>query len=80
MAPRPYSETVAVLRRTLIEVEQKLDPVADAVPLAVLKQIVFQRIAELELERVPSIQTASGPALSETIVTDEDLSNTGTAA
>ena len=80
MLPRPHSETIAVLRRTLLEVEQQLDPVADAVPLAVLKTIVLQRIAQLELERMPTLQTASGPASSLPVVADEDLTITDTAA
>ena len=51
MVPRPAAETIATLRRTLLEVEAQLDPVSDAVSMAELKRIVLLRVAELETEQ-----------------------------
>jgi hypothetical protein len=56
MIPRPASETIAILRRTLEQIEKDLDPLLDAVSFNELKRIVLSRIAELE--RPESIQTS----------------------
>lgn len=50
MTPRPASETVETLRRTLQTMER--DPVFDAESLAVLKRIILSRIAQLEMDTV----------------------------
>lgn len=50
MGPRPVSDTIAILHRTLEEIERDLDPVSDGMALSELKRIVLNRIAELELE------------------------------
>jgi hypothetical protein len=56
MVPRPASETIAILRRTLEQIEKDLDPLLDVVCFNELKRIVLSRIAELELPK--SIETA----------------------
>ena len=68
---RPSYEAIDILRRTLIEVERDLDPVADAAALSELKRVVLNRIAELEMARareagtpataVPAAAIASSP-------------------
>lgn len=50
MGHRPVSNTIAILHRTLEEIERDLDPVPDSMALGELKRIVLNRIAELELE------------------------------
>jgi len=49
MVSRPASETIAILRRTLEQIEKDLDPLLDASPFNELKRIILTRIAELEL-------------------------------
>jgi hypothetical protein len=49
MGPRPACETIAILRRTLEQVEKDFDPLLDALPLNELKRTILRRIAELEL-------------------------------
>ena len=56
MVPRPASETIAILRRTLEHIEKDVDPLLDAAPFNELKRIVLSRIAELEIPG--SIQTS----------------------
>ena len=50
MLSRPSSESIEVLRRTLLEVEEKLSPVSDTASVAELRRIVLKRIAELEIK------------------------------
>ena len=61
MVHRPAFETIAILRRTLEQIERDFDPVLDAGPLNELKRIILRRIAELELPE--SIQTARVTAI-----------------
>jgi hypothetical protein len=71
MVPRPASETIAILRRTLEQIEKDLDPLLDAASFNELKRIVLSRIAELELSE--SIQTAKvTETLSEALVCTEN--------
>jgi hypothetical protein len=49
MVPRPAFETIAILRRTLEQIEKDLDPLLDAASFNELKRIVLSRIVELEL-------------------------------
>jgi len=62
MVPHSTLETIAILRRTLEEIEKDLDPALDASSFNDLKQIVLRRIAELELRDVghESMRGASG--------------------
>ena len=69
MPPRPVTETIAILQRTLDEIERDLDPVSDGMALGELKRIILNRIAELELESVlqgrspgPMVHAAIGDA------------------
>ena len=59
MSPRPVLDTIEILRRTLMEVERDLDPVADASALAGLKRIVMNRIAELEFLQAQQARSAA---------------------
>ena len=50
MTVRPAAETIAILRRTLEQVETEVDSLSDTAAVDDLKSIVRRRIAELEAE------------------------------
>jgi hypothetical protein len=79
MPQRPSTETIEVLFRTLLEVEQQLDPVSDAASIAELKRIVLQRIAVLEIERAREPQIASLCDSPPPTAADGDISTAGSA-
>jgi len=79
MLSRPSAETIEVLRRTLLQVEQQLDPVFDAASIAELKRIVLQRIAELEIEQARELQIASRFDSSPYAASVSDVSAAGSA-
>ena len=63
MLPRPTSETVEILRRTLEQMER--DPRFDAESMTELRRIVVNRIAELEANRElePAMASCASPAI-----------------
>lgn len=79
MLQRPHPETIEILRRTLLEVEQKLDPITDVASIAELKRIVLQRIAELEIEPAPGHQIASRCDSSPLAAAGSDVGSAGSA-
>jgi hypothetical protein len=79
MPRRPTADTIEVLRRTLLEVEQQLDPVSDAASIAELKRIVLQRVAELEVEQASDLQIASRLDFPQPAVAGSDVITAGSA-
>ena len=73
MLSRPISESIEVLRCTLLEVVEKLDPVSDAPSIAELRRIILRRIAELEIEREREHQIASRTHDSPIVVFADDV-------
>ncbi len=64
---RPARETLDSLRVTLQKLEQTTDPASDGQDVAELKQILLNRIAELEALQVlqPTEEVVAEPASSE---------------
>jgi hypothetical protein len=66
MTARPTRETLESLRVTLQKLEQTADPASNGQDVLELKQILLNRIAELEtlnaLERQPDAEAASAPS------------------
>ena len=67
MTPRPTRETLDSLRVTLQKLEQNADPASNGQDVAELKQILLNRIAELET------LNALQPAESEPVSAPSDL-------
>ena len=65
ISSRPATETIEILRRTLLEIERDIDPVADSASLVELKRIVLRRIAELEAKRAHERQVSGSQRTSQ---------------